>query len=199
MYDALAALLAAHVGHACLMMSFGAQAISTSLYACSCPDACTHYAAATLQVEDQDSEFILHKEFFYLKMQNAVGDRIVDHSVTFTVPITEPLPPQYFIRVVSDRWLGSEAVVPVTFKSLVLPEKFHPPTERLDLQPLPITALRRKPFEGLYPDFSHFNPIQTQVRLSAPSISAAAQGCCGARKSSHCASPNLYVRRWQTS
>lgn len=66
-----------------------------------------------VQVEDQDSEVILHKEFFYLKMQNAVGDRIVDHSVAFTVPISDPLPPQYFIRVVSDRWLGSESVVPV--------------------------------------------------------------------------------------
>jgi hypothetical protein len=118
---------------------------------------------AAVQVEDQDSEFILHKEFFYLKMQNADGDRIVDHNIAFTVPISEPLPPQYFIRVISDKWLGSETCTPVTFKSLVLPEKFHPPTERLDLQPLPITALRRKDFEGLYPSFSHFNPIQTQV------------------------------------
>ena len=116
-------------------------------------------------MEDQDSEFILHKEFFYLKMQNAVGDRIVDHTVSFTVPITEPLPPQYFIRVVSDRWLGSEASVPVTFQSLVLPEKFHPPTERLDLQPLPVSVLRNKAWEALY-TFKHFNPIQTQVRAA---------------------------------
>jgi pre-mRNA-splicing helicase BRR2 len=117
-----------------------------------------------VQVEDQDSEFILHKEYFYLKMQNAVGDRIVDHHVAFTVPISEPLPPQYFIRIVSDRWLGSESYTPVSFKSLILPEKVYPPTERLDLQPLPTTVLRQEQFEKLYKGFKHFNPIQTQAR-----------------------------------
>ena len=28
------------------------------------------------------------------------------HLVKFFVPVFEPLPPQYFIRVVSDRWIG---------------------------------------------------------------------------------------------
>ena len=117
-----------------------------------------------VQVEDQDSEFILHKEFFYLKMQNAVGDRIVDHNVAFTVPIADPLPPQYFIRIVSDRWLGSESYTPVSFKSLVLPRGFNAPSERLDLNPLPVSALRSPRFERLYRDFKIFNPIQTQAR-----------------------------------
>lgn len=119
---------------------------------------------SVVQVEDQDSEYILHKEYFYLKMSNATGDRIVDHPVSFTVPIPEPLPPQFFIRVVSDRWLGSESIVPVSFRNIVLPERFHPPTELLDLQPLPVSALRNKRFEALYDTTTHFNPIQTQVR-----------------------------------
>lgn len=50
------------------------------------------------------------------------------------VPVFEPLPPLYFVRVVSDRWLGSETVLPVSFRHLVLPEKYPPPTELLDLQ-----------------------------------------------------------------
>jgi len=29
-----------------------------------------------------------------------------DHLVKFFVPVFEPLPPQYFIRLVSDRWIG---------------------------------------------------------------------------------------------
>jgi Sec63 Brl domain len=123
-----------------------------------------------MQVEDQDSEYILHKEFFYLKMSNATGDRIVDHPVSFTVPIPEPLPPQFFIRVVSDRWLGSESIVPVSFRNVVLPERFHPPTELLDLQPLPVSALRNKRFEALFDSISHFNPIQTQVRVHQPTL-----------------------------
>ena len=45
-------------------------------------------------------------------------------------------------QVVSDKWLGCEAVLPVSFRHLILPEKYAPPTELLDLQPLPVSALR---------------------------------------------------------
>ncbi|CAH2058393.1 unnamed protein product [Thlaspi arvense] len=86
-----------------------------------------------------------------------------DHYLDFTVPISEPLPPQYFIRVVSDKWLDSPTVLPVSFRYLILPQKYPPPTELLDLQPLPVTALRNPSYEALYQDFKHFNPVQTQV------------------------------------
>ncbi len=69
----------------------------------------------------------------------------------------------YFPQVVSDRWIASETQLPVSFKHLILPEKFPPPTELLDLQPLPVSALRNPTYEGLYSDkFPFFNPIQTQ-------------------------------------
>ncbi|KAK6927878.1 Sec63 domain [Dillenia turbinata] len=110
-------------------------------------------------VEDNDGEYILHHEYFLMKKQ-FIDD---DHTLNFTVPIYEPLPPQYFIRVVSDRWLGSQSVLPVSFRHLILPEKYPPPTELLDLQPLPVTALRNPLYEALYNEFKHFNPVQTQV------------------------------------
>ena len=110
-------------------------------------------------VEDNDGEYILHHEYFMLKKQYADED----HTLNFTVPIYEPLPPQYFIRVVSDKWLGSQTILPVCFRHLILPEKYAPPTELLDLQPLPVSALRNARYEGLYSAFKHFNPIQTQV------------------------------------
>ncbi|ODN02767.1 hypothetical protein Ocin01_03915 [Orchesella cincta] len=112
-----------------------------------------------IMVEDVDSEVVLHHEHFVLK-QKFKND---EHIVKFYVPIFEPLPPQYFIRVVSDRWIGSETVLPVSFRHLILPEKNPPPTELLDLQPLPISALRNGAFEVLYKEFIQFNPIQTQV------------------------------------
>ncbi|KAM7481884.1 hypothetical protein LguiB_006467 [Lonicera macranthoides] len=110
-------------------------------------------------VEDNDGEYVLHHEYFMLKKQYIDED----HTLNFTVPIYEPLPPQYFIRVVSDRWLGSQSVLPVSFRHLILPEKYPPPTELLDLQPLPVTALRNPSYEALYQEFKHFNPVQTQV------------------------------------
>uniref|UniRef100_A0A4W4GY63 U5 small nuclear ribonucleoprotein 200 kDa helicase n=1 Tax=Electrophorus electricus TaxID=8005 RepID=A0A4W4GY63_ELEEL len=111
-------------------------------------------------VEDVDSEVILHHEYFLLKAKYAQDE----HLVTFFVPVFEPLPPQYFIRVVSDRWLSCETQLPVSFRHLILPEKYPPPTELLDLQPLPVSALRNAAFESLYQNkFPFFNPIQTQV------------------------------------
>uniref|UniRef100_A0A674I4Y8 Activating signal cointegrator 1 complex subunit 3 n=1 Tax=Terrapene triunguis TaxID=2587831 RepID=A0A674I4Y8_9SAUR len=111
-------------------------------------------------VEDVDSEVILHHEYFLLKAKYAQDE----HLITFFVPVFEPLPPQYFIRVVSDRWLSCETQLPVSFRHLILPEKYPPPTELLDLQPLPVSALRNSAFESLYQDkFPFFNPIQTQV------------------------------------
>ncbi|GJR72085.1 DExH-box ATP-dependent RNA helicase DExH12-like protein [Tanacetum coccineum] len=110
-------------------------------------------------VEDNDGEYILHHEYFLLKKQYIDED----HTLSFTVQISEPLPPQYFIKVVSDRWLGSLSVLPVSFCHLILPEKYPPPTELLDLQPLPVTALRNPLYESLYQEFKHFNPIQTQA------------------------------------
>ena len=91
-------------------------------------------------MEDVDSEMILHNEFFLLK-QKFAGD---EHTIKFFVPVFEALTPQYFIGLVSDRWLSVEALIPVSFKHLPLPEKNPPPTELLDLQPLPVTSLRNK-------------------------------------------------------
>ncbi|VDP05372.1 unnamed protein product [Soboliphyme baturini] len=111
-------------------------------------------------VEDVDSEVILHHEYFLLKQKFAEDE----HILKFFVPVFEPLPPMYFIRIVSDKWLGSETVLPVSFRHLILPEKYPPPTELLDLQPLPISALSNPQNEALYnEDIKVFNPIQTQV------------------------------------
>lgn len=66
------------------------------------------------------------------------------------------------MRVTSDHWLGCETTFPLTFHDLILPETHPPHTNLLALQPLPITALKDPDLENLY-NFSHFNPIQTQI------------------------------------
>jgi pre-mRNA-splicing helicase BRR2 len=112
-------------------------------------------------VEDVDGENILHYESFVLKQKFAKDD----HYLSFTVPMYEPLPPQYFIKVISDRWLGAESTLPISFRNLILPEKYPPHTDLLDLQPLPVAALKNSAFESIYKDlgWTYFNPIQTQV------------------------------------
>ncbi|KAI0979875.1 hypothetical protein GJ496_001918 [Pomphorhynchus laevis] len=109
-------------------------------------------------VEDVDSSQLLHHEYFLLKSKYANDE----HFVKFFVPMFEPMSPHYFIRVVSDKWIASETQMPVSFRHMILPEKFSPATELLDLQPLPVTALRCPEIEKSF-SFRYFNPIQTQV------------------------------------
>lgn len=109
-------------------------------------------------VEDVNCETILHHEFFSLKSTTSEEE----HALVFSVPILEPLPPAYFVRVVSDRWLHSESVMPISFNTMILPAKFPPPTELLDLQPLLPSAIGEPALARLF-QYREFNPIQTQT------------------------------------
>lgn len=110
-------------------------------------------------VEDTENDHIYHSELFTLTKRMAKGE---PHKLSFTVPIFEPHPPQYYIHAVSDSWLHAEAFYTISFHNLPLPEGRTTHTELLDLKPLPVTALGNETYEALY-KFSHFNPIQTQA------------------------------------
>lgn len=109
-------------------------------------------------VEDVNCENVLHHEMFSLKSSS--DDQ--EHVVVFIVPVFEPLPPAYFIRVISDRWLHSEVTVPIAFNKTILPAKFPAPTELLDLQPLHTGAVGEAALSKLF-GFEVFNPVQTQT------------------------------------
>ncbi|XP_053736130.1 activating signal cointegrator 1 complex subunit 3 isoform X1 [Synchiropus splendidus] len=113
-----------------------------------------------LWVEDPINDHIYHSEYLLLQKKQVVTGEA--QHIVFTIPIFEPLPSQYYIKAVSDRWLGAEAICIINFQNLILPERHPPHTELLDLQPLPVTALQNQEYESLY-KFTHFNPIQTQI------------------------------------
>ena len=115
-----------------------------------------------IMVEDCDGEDILFYDQFLLRKDYATAESN-EHLVDFTVPITDPMPPNYFISVVSDRWMHSETRLPISFQKLILPEKFPPHTQLLDLQPLSVAALKSKDYSNLYEDWTYFNKIQTQT------------------------------------
>ena len=110
-----------------------------------------------LLVEDVDGEVILFYDQFVLLRRYATDE----HTVSFTVELTDPLPPNYYISLLSDRWLHSEVRLPISFKHLILPDKFAPPTPLLDLQPQPLSVLGAEA-ASLYA-FDHMNKIQTQA------------------------------------
>jgi activating signal cointegrator complex subunit 3 len=110
-------------------------------------------------IEDTENDYIYHSDLFTLTKRMARGE---PQKLSFTVPIFEPHPPQYYVHAVSDSWLHAETYFTISFHNLALPEARTSHTELLDLKPLPVTSLGNKLYESLY-KFSHFNPIQTQV------------------------------------
>ncbi|GBG33653.1 Activating signal cointegrator 1 complex subunit 3-like [Hondaea fermentalgiana] len=96
-------------------------------------------------VEDCDAETILHHEVALVGKRNA-GQEL---STSFMVPLSDPMPPQYFCRVVCERFLHASTVLPISFRKLILPERFPPPTELLDLRPLAVETATQEAAEAL--------------------------------------------------
>jgi pre-mRNA-splicing helicase BRR2 len=76
----------------------------------------------------------------------------------------EPVPPNYYISIISDRWLHSETRLPISFQHLILPATFPAPTALHDLQEVPFQALRSPEFAAIYSStIERFNKIQKQT------------------------------------
>ena len=111
-------------------------------------------------VENSETSEIYHHEYFILSRKKLYDD----HELNFTIPLSDPLPTQIYIRAVSDRWLGAETVTPVSFQHLIRPDTESVYTDLLDLQPLPVAALKNPLLEEIYSQrFEFFNPMQTQI------------------------------------
>jgi antiviral helicase SLH1 len=111
-------------------------------------------------VENSETSEIYHHEFFILNRRKLYDD----HELNFTIPLSDPLPTQIYARAVSDRWLGAETVHAISFQHLIRPDTESVYTDLLNLQPLPIGALKNPALEEIYGQrFQFFNPMQTQL------------------------------------
>lgn len=111
-------------------------------------------------VENSETSEIYHHEFFILNRRKLYDD----HELSFTIPLSDPLPTQIYVRAVSDRWLGAETVHAISFQHLIRPDTESVYTDLLNLQPLPISALKNAALEEIYGQrFQYFNPMQTQI------------------------------------
>jgi antiviral helicase SLH1 len=111
-------------------------------------------------VENSETSEIYHHEYFLLTRKKMYDD----HEIHFTIPLSDPLPSQIYVRAVSDRWLGAETVTPVSFQHLIRPDTESVYTDLLNLQPLSINALKNPALEEIYSKrFEYFNPMQTQL------------------------------------
>ena len=79
----------------------------------------------------------------------------------FMIPLSDPLPAQVVVRVVSDLWIGSETVHAVSFQHLIRPSNETIKTDLLRLQPLPVTALHNPDVEKyIHPNLNISTPCK---------------------------------------
>ncbi|ETN42924.1 uncharacterized protein HMPREF1541_02082 [Cyphellophora europaea CBS 101466] len=111
-------------------------------------------------VENSETSEIYHHEQFILNRKKLHDN----HELNFTIPLADPLPAQIYVRVISNKWVGCESVHPISFQHLIRPDTETVHTDLLDLQPLPVTALKNPLIEDIYRQrFHFFNPMQTQI------------------------------------
>ncbi|ANZ73177.1 BA75_01270T0 [Komagataella pastoris] len=111
-------------------------------------------------VEESDKSTILHVEKLIINKRQLKAT----HELDFMIPLSDPLPPQVVVRVISDTWIGAENTQTISFQHLIRPHNETISTRLLKLQPLPITALNNPKIESIYSKkFNYFNPMQTMA------------------------------------
>ena len=80
-------------------------------------------------IEDPDTDNIYHSEYFIITKKQVKLEE--PQTIIFTIPIIEPLANQYYVRAISDRWLGSDTTTIISFHNLILPERHMPHTGRV--------------------------------------------------------------------
>uniref|UniRef100_A0A915CIG8 U5 small nuclear ribonucleoprotein 200 kDa helicase n=2 Tax=Parascaris univalens TaxID=6257 RepID=A0A915CIG8_PARUN len=112
-------------------------------------------------VEDINENFIIHFENFFINKRKVQFNE--ECNMILTIPIRDQqLTHNYQVRVASNYYVVDDSTIAISMHNCVLPSAHRPHTDLLDLDPLPITALKNKIYESVY-DFAYFNPIQTQV------------------------------------
>lgn len=112
----------------------------------------------TLLVEDCDGEKILYKDQLSIKKMYINKPHFLD----FTVPIVDNEQPNYFVSLVSEKWLFCETKIPIILTKLKLPKKYPAPTPLIDMDIVPITELGIKEFTKAF-TFENFNKFQSQA------------------------------------
>ena len=112
-------------------------------------------------IEDDEGRKVLFHDKLLIRKEFADGEQST-HFVNCMVYLETPLPPCYFISVISDRWLGSITRHGLMLNTVVVPERFDRPTQfKKNLAPKTISDLKEE-HRYLYPNIKKFNILQSQ-------------------------------------
>lgn len=110
-----------------------------------------------LTVEDCDGETILYEDKVKIYRKHVHRGFLLD----ITIPSADPLAPTCYVTMTSEKWLHAQWRSPVEMFNLRLPKKPSTLTELLDVQSVPVTALKDEKLSDTF-EFSYFNKLQSQ-------------------------------------
>jgi antiviral helicase SLH1 len=131
-----------------------------------------------LWVEDADGTTIIQMVQLLIRADT----QQLDFTFVISIPTGLP-PPSVTIRAMSDRWMGAEDQLLVSFESLRMPAVTQSHTPRLDLPFLHHTAVQNQSLEHALSSRIHdFNAVQSQVfwtvmKAKAHSLVCGPTGC----------------------
>ncbi|KAL2707072.1 Pre-mRNA-splicing helicase BRR2 [Kluyveromyces marxianus] len=110
-------------------------------------------------VEDTDGEEILYQDNIRVNKDN-INSSIYLEFVIFLKK--SMLPPNYFVSVISEKWLNCEYKIPIIFDTMKLPKQFPAPLLSNGTPLREVKDLQVDEFSNLY-KFRFFNRIQSMV------------------------------------
>ncbi|AGO13973.1 AaceriAGR113Wp [[Ashbya] aceris (nom. inval.)] len=114
-----------------------------------------------LLVEDTNGDTLLYTDNLTIYKDNATEPHLIDFTLQLDQSKQINLPPNYFISLISEKWLHCDYKVPVVLTDIHLPRKF-PPHTRIEDRDLIATSELDPMFTEIFP-FKVFNKFQTQV------------------------------------
>lgn len=110
-------------------------------------------------VEDTDGEKILYNGDFTLRMDDHNEAHILDFVIFLPQPL---LPPNYFISILSEKWINCEYKIPVLFNNVILPKQFPAPMPLNKELSLTLDSLQIEEFISVF-EIGKFNSFQSNV------------------------------------
>lgn len=108
-------------------------------------------------VEDCDGDTTLYRDLVVIDRYQEKKSLLLE----FTVPLVEPIQPNYYVTFINEKWLHSEFRIPIKLSDIKVPKKSTSFT-RLNKEVLNVSGLQVREFEELF-DFKYFNGFQSQV------------------------------------
>ncbi|EDO14727.1 hypothetical protein Kpol_1075p5 [Vanderwaltozyma polyspora DSM 70294] len=116
----------------------------------------------TILVEDTNGDNILYSTNILIHKDYINQEHIVNFYIQLNSSEQRTLPPNYFITIISDRWLNSKEQIVASFHDLRIPRKFPQPTQLINMSPVSTSSLENEEFMNTF-DFSSFNKFITPL------------------------------------